>query len=75
MFFGYLHQRRMNEGSPLHWCSDALRKLSCHKLLLLWHSHEAHLTDDIKKMLNNFKIETFIIPGGCTKYVKTPGVV
>ena len=35
----------------------------------------AHLTDDVKKSLTKSRIESAIVPGGCTKYIQAPEVV
>ena len=35
----------------------------------------AHLTDDVKKSLTKSRIESAIVPGGCTKYIQAPDVV
>ena len=43
--------------------------------MLPWDSYEAHLTDNVKKVLTKSKIETVIVSGGCTKYIQAPDVV
>ena len=65
----------MNEELTLQWCSEILGQFSFCKRLLAWDSYEAHLTDDVKKSLTKSKIESAIVPGGCTKYIQAPDVV
>ena len=65
----------MNEELTLQWCSEILGQFSFRKRLLAWDSYEAHLTDDVKKSLTKLKIESVIVPGGCTKYIQAPDVV
>ena len=43
--------------------------------MLAWGSYEAHLTGNVKKALTKSKIETVIIPEGCTKYIQARDVV
>ena len=64
----------MDEHLTLCWCNEILGQFSFCKRLLAWDSYEAHLTDDVKKSLTNSKIESVIIPGGCTKYIQAPDV-
>ena len=65
----------MNEDLTLRCCNEILGKFSFRKRLLAWDSYEAHLTDDVKKSLTKSKIESVIIPGGCTKYIQAADVV
>ena len=65
----------MNEGLTFRWCSDVLGQCTFRKRLVEWDSFEDHLTDEFRKTLTNSRIETVIVPGGCTKYVQAPGVV
>ena len=65
----------MNEDLTLRCCNEILGKFSFRKRLLAWDSYEAYLTDDVKKSLTKSKIESVIIPGGCTKYIQAADVV
>ena len=62
----------MNEELTLRWCNEILGQFSFRKGLLAWDSYEAHFTDNVKKTFTRAKIETVIIPGGCTKYIEAP---
>ena len=50
-------------------------QFSFRKRLLAWDSYETHLTGKVKKAFTKPKIETVIVPGGCTKYIQAPDVV
>ena len=62
----------MNEGLTLRWCDEVLGNFSFPKRLLAWDSYEAHMTDKFKRKLINAKVESVIVPGGCTKYIQAP---
>ena len=62
---------RMNEELTFRWCSEVLGKFSLPKRLLAWISYEAHLADDVKKMLTN----SITMPDGCARNVQLPDVV
>ena len=42
--------------------------------MLEWDFYECHIKDTVKKQLATKKIDTVIVPGGCTKYVQAPDV-
>ena len=65
----------MNEDLTLRCCYEILGQFSFRKRLLAWDSYEAHLSDDVKKLLTKSKIESMIILQGCTKYIQSPDVV
>ena len=65
----------MNKELTLRWCNEILGQFSFCKRLLAWDSYEAYLTDNVKRALTKSKIETVIIPGGCTKYIQAADVV
>ena len=65
----------MNEELTLRWCDEVLGSFSFRKRLLTWDSYEAHMTDKVKRKLVIAKVESVIVPGGCTKYIQTPDLV
>ena len=65
----------MNEKLTLRWCDEVLGNFSFHKRLLAWDSYEAHMTDKVKRKLVNAKVESVMVPGGCTKYIQAPDLV
>ena len=48
--------RWMNEELMLRWCNKILGQFSFRKRLLVWDSYEAHLIDNVKKLLTKLKI-------------------
>ena len=42
--------------------------------LLAWDSFRCHLTPGVKDLLNKGKIDSAIVPDGCTKYIRAPDV-
>ena len=36
---------------------------------------EAHMAEDVRKLLKQMKTDDALIPGACTKYVQAPDVV
>ena len=65
------------------WMNDAttkdyLLKIIGHEMfqkrLLVWDSFRCHLGKDTKRVLRNLKIDTAVIPGGCTKFVQPANV-
>ena len=65
----------MNDELTLGWCAEVLGNFSFRKRLLAWDSCEAHMTDKVKRKLVNAKVESVIVPGGCTKYIQGPDLV
>ena len=48
----------MNKELMLRWCDKILGQFSFRKRLLAWNSYEAHLPDNVKKVLTKSKTET-----------------
>uniref|UniRef100_A0A914HR30 DDE-1 domain-containing protein n=1 Tax=Globodera rostochiensis TaxID=31243 RepID=A0A914HR30_GLORO len=42
--------------------------------LLVWDSFRCHISDSTKNALKQFKIDTAVVPGGCTKFVQAADV-
>ena len=65
----------MNEELVSKFLRQVLVMFSFKKRLLAWDTLEAHMTEDVRKLLKQMKIDDALIPGGCTKYVQAPNVV
>ena len=65
----------MNEELTLRWCDEVLGHFSFQRCLLAWDSYEVHITDAVKIKLIASKLDSVIVPGGCTKYIQAPDVV
>ena len=64
----------MNEEPTLEWCKQVVGTFAFRKRLLAWDSFEAHMTEPVKKKLKEMKVDSALIPGGCTKYIQAPDV-
>ena len=64
----------MNEELTLHWSRQILGLFSFRKRLLAWDTYEAHMTEKVKVLRKDMKVESVLIPGGCTKYIQAPDV-
>ena len=60
----------MNEELTLRWVKEILGRFSFNKRLLAWDTYECHMTDNVKQRLKDYKIDSVLIPGGCTKYFR-----
>ena len=58
--------RWMNEDLTHDWVQGILGKFSFTRWMLAWDSIKCHITDSIKQELANAKIDTVMVPGGCT---------
>ena len=68
------------------WMDEALTEQYCHEVigtfsfgtrrlqLLEWDASRCHLTPRLNDILNRAKVESLIIPGGCTKFIQAPDV-
>ena len=64
----------MNTPLTLEWVQKVLGSFSFNQRLLGWDSYECHMEQTVSKDLKGKKIESLIIPGGCTKYLQAPNV-
>ena len=59
----------MDEELVLKFLRQVLGMFSFKKCLFAWDIFEAHMRDDVRKLLKQMKTDDSLIPGGCTKYV------
>jgi len=56
------------------WTADYLQRVLGTSLfaerLLVWDSFRCHISESTKKQLRQMKLQTAIVPGGCTKFVQ-----
>ena len=62
----------MNASLTNEFVQKVLGSLSFSKRLLVCDTLDCHMEDSVSKSLQQKKIESLLIPGGCTKYVQTP---
>jgi hypothetical protein len=41
-----------------------------YRRLLVWDSFRCHISEGTKKLLKELKLDTAVIPGGCTKFIQ-----
>ena len=56
------------------WVESVLGAFSFHRRLLALDSNECHIEDTITESLRSKKVDSIIVPGGCTKYIQAPDV-
>lgn len=56
------------------WVDSVLGAFSFNRRLLAWDSYECHVEDAVTQALRSKKIDSVIVPGGCTKYIQAPDV-
>ena len=66
---------RMNEELVLKFLRQVLGMFSFKKRLFVWDTFEAHMTEDVRRLLKQMKTDDVLIPGGCSKYVQALDVV
>ena len=64
----------MNTHLTNEFVQNVLGSLSFSKRLLVWDTYECHMEGSVSKSLKQKKIESLLIPGGCTKYIQAPDV-
>ena len=64
----------MNTCLTNEFVQKVLGSLSFSKHLLVWNILDCHMKDSVSKSLKQRKIESLLIPGGCTKNVQAPDV-
>ena len=63
------------------WIDEPLTEQFCHKILRIcsfrcriWDAFSCHLTHAMNGILNQGKVDSVIVPGGCTKYIQAADV-
>ena len=65
----------MDEEPAERYCREVLGVFTFGaRRLLTWDSFRCHLTPAVKNLLNKGKIDSAIVPGGCTKYIQAHNV-
>ena len=64
----------MNEELVLKFLRQILGMFSFKKRSFAWNTFEAHMTEDVRKLLKQMKTDDALILGGCTN-VQVPDVV
>ena len=64
----------MNTELTHIWVNKVVGAFAFRRRHLNWDSFECHMENSIKASLHSKKIDTTIVPGGCTKYIQAPDV-
>ena len=64
----------MNTDLTFSWANTVLEPFSFRRRLLTWNTYECHLMPVVQKSFQGKKIDTVLVPGGCTKYIQAPDV-
>ena len=64
----------MDTDLTLSWANTVLGQFSFRRRLLAWDTYACHLMPVVQKSLQSKKIDTVLVPGGCTKYIQAPDV-
>ena len=64
----------MDESLTLKFVEWVIGKYSFLRRSLAWDSFDSHTTNSVEKALRDCKVDSQVIPGGCTKYVQAPDV-
>ena len=64
-----------NDEIMEEWLNRNFADISFSKRLLIWDSFKAHISDATKQILKRKRIDSAIIPGGCTGILQAPDVV
>ena len=62
----------MNTELTNQWVNYVLGSFAFNRRILAWDSYECHMEDSVIKSL---KVDTVIVPGGCTKYIQASDVL
>ena len=64
----------MDTDLTVSWTNAVLGHVSFRRRLLAWDTYEYHLMPIVELSLKTKKIDTVLIPGGCTNYIQAPDV-
>lgn len=65
----------MDETLTEQYCREVIGTFSFGtRRLLAWDAYRCHLTPRVNDILNRAKVDSVIIPGGCTMFIQAPDV-
>ena len=64
----------MDTDLTIHWTNTVLGYFSFNRRLLAWDTFEYHMVPTVTSSLKSKKVDSVLIPGGCTKYIQAPDV-
>jgi hypothetical protein len=70
----YAGRSWMDDELIIEFLNKVLGKLSFHPRMLVWDSFLCHKSPKVKDEMKKLKVESVMIPGGCTRYIQAPDV-
>ena len=64
----------MNDSLTADYLQKIIGRLSFSKRLLLWDAYKCHTSEATKAELGRLKLDTAVVPGGCTKFIQAADV-
>lgn len=74
IIFAYSKNGWMDEPLTIEYLRKVFGGICFKRRLFVWDAYRCHKTDNVKKILHRMKIDTAMVPGGCTKYVQPADV-
>ena len=74
VIFAYSDRSWMDDSLTADYLKRVIGQFSFNKRLLIWDAFRCHLSQSTKQQLRNMKIDTAVIPGGCTSFIQAPDV-
>ena len=65
----------MNDSLTTDYLRTIIGQLSFNKRLLIWDAYRCHTSEATRAEATHLRLNTAIIPGGCTKFIQAPDVV
>ena len=65
----------MNDSLTIDYLDSIIGRLSFGKRLLVWDAYRCHISEAVKGHTSQLRLDTAIVPGGCTKFIQGPDVV
>ena len=63
-----------NDSLTIEWLQRVLGSLAFRQRLLIWDSYRCHLSEAVGDSRRRRKVDTAVIPGGCTGLIQAPDV-
>ena len=63
-----------NDSLTIEWLQRVLGSLAFRQRLLIWDSYRCHLSEAVRDSRRRKKVDTAVIPGGCTGLIQAPDV-
>ena len=64
----------MNETLTIEYLRTILGSLSFGKRLMVWDAYRCHMSEAVKSECARLKLQTSVVPGGCTKFIQAADV-